>query len=347
MPRVTARGWVSADRTHPCPICGAVDYCGSNPQKKLAHCMRRRPEWFSHKQIQPPLKPLKESSQGGYMYLYENGKDLPAICPDDGTPVLNRKSDDEIDRAYRKIFQMLPPLNDKQLEHLEARGMSSGEVALRGYRQYPEDKRYIEEKFEEEEAEGIPGFAYVNGRFRLTGSPGIAIPVLSYHRKLVSLKVRLDIPVGKMKYQVISTGNSNWTRGASAGARLHIARAKLREVASRQANSSVAWIVEGPLKADIVAWRLNVPVIGVCGASNWKEIKSLPRLPAKAVIAYDMDLSTNRMVQASANAMSEYLKEKGVEVAQAVWEAEKAKGPDDALVSDVPIQEIVFRYKFA
>ena len=118
--------------------------------------------------------------------------------------------------------------------------------------------------------------------------------------------------------------SSRWLEYGPPRARLHLARpVKIK-------SDNVIWITEGPLKANISAYRLQARVLAVPGVSNWKSILSLA-LPPKIIVAYDAaDYEKNYHVRHHARSLANSLIDRGHEVYAALWQG--AKGLDDALV---------------
>jgi hypothetical protein len=127
-------------------------------------------------------------------------------------------------------------------------------------------------------ADGVPGFYRVHGRWHLAGPAGLAIPVRDAAGRIQALHVRADDRTHG-KYRWLSSPNR--PGGASSGAPVYVARG----------TGPVVWITEGPLKADVAAHGLGVPVLGVPGVSVWRRaLPVLERLhPTTVVLAFDQD----------------------------------------------------------
>jgi len=295
-------------RQYPCPICGKTDWCAYN--QKIAICMR----------IQSPY-PTKN---GGWKHYLNGNYEVP---PQTHTPARNARSNDvTLHYVYKELLAILP-LKESHRQHLLARGMTPQEIEAGMYRSLPTYGRSeiidrLVARTETDVLLGVPGFGYKNGRLIMTGPPGLIIPVISPEGLIVSLLIRPDRQKEGRKYVLLS---SRWLEyGSSPGARLHLARpAKIM-------SDNITWITEGPLKANISAWRLQAKVLAVPGVSNWRSVLSLA-LPPKIVIAYDAaDYEKNYHVRHHARALANSLIDRGYKVYAALWQ--KAKGLDDALV---------------
>ena len=299
-------------RQYPCPICGKTDWCAYN--QKIAICMR----------IQSPY-PTKN---GGWKHYLNGNYEVP---PQTHTPTRNARSNDvTLHYVYKELLAILP-LKESHRQHLLARGMTPQEIKAGMYRSLPTYGRseIIDRLVARTKTDilgvplgGVPGFGYKNGRLIMTGPPGLIIPVISPNGLIVSLLIRPDRQKEGRKYVLLS---SRWLEyGSSPGARLHLARpVKIK-------SDNVIWITEGPLKANISAYRLQARVLAVPGVSNWKSILSLA-LPPKIIVAYDAaDYEKNYHVRHHARSLANSLIDRGHEVYAALWQG--AKGLDDALV---------------
>jgi hypothetical protein len=298
------------DRHHKCPICGRSDWCTFADD--IAICMR----------VESP----RPSANGGWVHKLDKPiASLPPAEQDIGDP---RRPDDELDKIYRRLLGILS-LSQEHREHLLSRGMSDDEIKYYQYRTLPAGNRSgILAYFNPVELRGVPGFGFKGGQLRLVGSPGILIPMYSFWSHLVSFTIRPDIQEEGRKYMILS---SKWLKaGANPSTRLHLS-------VPPEKRTGIVWIVEGPLKANMVSWRLGAVTIAVPGVGNWQEIKNID-LPSKIRLAYDADYS-NPIVQRHARLLSNYLLDQGCRVEAVLWDKNLAKGPDDALVEGVP-----FRY---
>jgi hypothetical protein len=264
----------------------------------------------------------KPSENGGWVHPLTEDKLPPPPPPEFGR--ILRKPDPEMDQVYRKLLKLLP-LNAKHMSQLRERKMSDSEIEKNMYRSLPENRERYVSQFDALDLAGIPGFGVKKGKWILSGKPGLLIPVIQQNL-IVSLLIRPDWQEPGKKYQVLS---SSWLeQGSSPGMRVHVA------VPSEIHDPQTAWIVEGPLKADIVAERVGSAVFAVPGVNSWKELKKLP-LPGTIIVAYDSDYE-NFHVRYHARGVSNYLIKSGRTAYAALWGG--SKGPDDALVNNETIR---------
>ena len=176
-------------------------------------------------------------------------------------------------------------------------------------------------------ADGVPGFYRVHGRWHLAGPAGLAIPVRDAAGRIQALHVRADDRTHG-KYRWLSSPNC--PGGASSGAPVHVARG----------TGPVVWITEGPLKADVAARALGVPVLGVPGVSVWR--RALPVLeplhPTTVVLAFDQDPvpATAAAVAAQVTVFARACRVQGWTVRVVHWDR-AYKGLDDALRAGAPV----------
>ena len=303
-------------RQNPCPICGKPDWCAYN--SRVAICMR----------VQSPIA----TNNGGWLHKLTDKVSLP---PSQEQIETKRASNEVLDSIYRKVLDILS-LSSKHQKDLENRGMTSKEIQDGLYKTLPGDRYHVACQFTPEEIEGVPGFGIKKDRVVFAGRPGLLIPCISPESPeghIVALVNRPDIQEGG-KYMFIS---SRWLeRGASPGAPLHIANPKDKI-------KDEVYIVEGPLKANIVASRLRATVIAVPGVANWKPLLKL-NLPQKINMAFDSDYE-NFQVRYHARALANALLDRGHDVKAVIWDKSKAKGPDDALVIGLPFKYVKLRKK--
>lgn len=304
------------DNDFKCPICGRTDWCTYS--SKMVICMR----------VESPLP----SKNGGWIHWLD--KPLSSLPPVKGDLGIDRRPDNKLNEIYTKLLDVLS-LSTKHQDHLLSRGMSVKEIDYYKYRTLPSGNRAsILSNFVSEELRGIPGFGFRKNQLLITGKPGLMIPVFSIQSHLVSFVIRPDEQKKGAKYLFFS---SRWLKaGANPGARIHLSIPPKKK-------TDIVWIVEGPLKANMVSWRIGASVIAVPGVGNWQEVKKI-KVPKKIRLAYDSDYS-NPIVQRHARLLSNYLLDQGCHVEAVLWDKKLAKGPDDALVAEVPMKFLKIRKK--
>lgn len=296
-----------ADSHHPCPICGHPDWCGYNSQ--VAICMRT-----------PSPRPAKN---GGWIHRLKGQVSVPTVS----VPTSRRREDEYLGAIYRELFKLLS-LSAAHKANLLARGLSEEGIIRGGYRSLPllERGRVVAELARRYDLDGVPGFYQEEGRWRLAGRPGLMIPVRRSDGLIRAVQIRLDNPLPNGdRYIWLSSSKQG---GASSGVPLHVAKPQ----DGFKGNS--LWVTEGPLKADIAAQYLGVPVVAVPGVSNWKEVPALAQElgAVVVVVAYDADKATKSAVAFHEESLVRALRRAGFIVAVASWDPARGKGLDDLLV---------------
>lgn len=249
-------------------------------------------------------------------------------------------------RAVRhRVYQALlraAPLSDRHRQALQARGLRDSVIAANGYGTLPAGSRQALIRTLEStvgDLRGIPGIArhLTDHRWRLDGMAGLLIPVRDRQGRIQACQIRTD---GETRYQWLSSApkSPEWT-GVSPGAPFHVA-------GHRYITPSSTWTVtEGPLKADVAAAFLEMPVIGIPGVSLWPRLgRSLTAWhPRLVVLAFDHDAvpeTRARVFQAQSD-LGALLVAAGIPVMIAHWD-DGPKGIDDALAANVPMHYVPF-----
>lgn len=125
-----------------------------------------------------------------------------------------------------------------------------------------------------------------------------------------------------------------------------------REMLKRYiAKPKSVWLTEGGLKGYVTACKLQNAfsssdldkygrdVLAVAGVNSYRHfLPILKQLNVKSVTcAYDMDMLQNDEVADNYTNLVNMLKDNSIKVNLAVWDPDKAKGIDDALVANVPV----------
>jgi hypothetical protein len=184
---------------------------------------------------------------------------------------------------------------------------------------------------------GVPGF-YREGRswrLRDLGS-GILIAVRDARHRIRGLQLRRD--EGEPRYIWLSSPPDKFTDGASSGAPAHFARPQ------RVAVTNEVVITEGAMKANVVSFFLNTPVVGVAGVSTFTDDfgeylkRELPDL-RRAVICYDTDWQSKKEVRRALLRLQRTLTKAGLRWKVRTWPPE-FKGYDDYLAATVMREEV-------
>jgi len=314
MTTAMASRWVRVSKHNPCPVCGKPDWCLIARDGKAAICARIESD-----------KPAGNKG-AGWIHTLDNPTPLPPIKPRPDAKQNPKAAPGILDTAYRALLSELS-LSEAHRENLQHRGLTDVQIASLGYRTLPQDGR--REPVTRLEAKriklaGVPGFYLEAGYWQLAGPVGIAIPVKDTRKRIAGLQIRCDNAEGG-RYKWLSSKGFN--AGCSPGTPVHVA-------GTVSVNGEV-WITEGPLKADIAALKLGRLVLAVAGVGNWPGLIPIMRKlnPKRAIIAFDMDKTSNPVVKLHSEALMTCLIRCGVCTFEADWDSH-FKGLDDLLTGD-------------
>lgn len=340
------RDWTRATRSRPCPVCDG-DGCSITHDRKVVRCWR--------------VQSAFQNKAGAWVHRLDDETRTRI-------PVVKRIEVNQYDLApiekRHEIYDAL--LNSPALgltmrdeKDLLARGLDKAAIKRNGYRSVPKPG-YLEEvmkKMGDRDYRGVPGF------FTVTDSLLYKMPGF-YGRGVGSWSLNIGAWMNRdMKVQANSDGYFVWVRneseeiegakvkrmagnkpkylwlssaerenGASPSTPLHFNNAE------KAKETGQVIVVEGPLKADVVAHHLDYQyaVIGVGGVNSFgerfgQEIKR--RLPGvkQVIVAYDMDSETNDKVQMALNRVHANLRSAGLDGRDLKWEWSAEKGTDKGL----------------
>lgn len=213
-------------------------------------------------------------------------------------------------------------------ERLRGRGLSDEAIDRNGYKTLNwmaavKAANQLVKKYSKERVLLTPGFRVnvksADGSVEPVLASGLLIPVRSLEGKVLGLKVRRE---GEPKYVWFSGGGS-----PSVGSPAHFSR-------GRQAD--VVRVVEGPLKADVVAHlEPHHSVIGIGGVQSWPgAMPVLEALKPQGVrLALDIDWKVNPGVSRALVGLLDALEGKFPTVVE-LWSETAGKGLDDVLLGD-------------
>jgi hypothetical protein len=279
-----------------------------------------------------------EGGIGGCWHTLGDGTDypLPSMLPSLLSSA--RLAPIEVrDQVYRALFAE-HPLLERHSKELARRGLSTAAILARGYKSWgsngyqraPIAKQVLQLN---REAIDVPGIIVRDGRagqyVTLSGSPGIAIPLLNAAGQMQAQQILCD-DQSHGKYLFLSSASRG---GASPGTPVHVARPP-----AGSTRTGRIWVTEGGLKADIAAEHLGEVVVAVPGVNSLKHLEeTLADLMARGeldslVIALDSDWHTNAAVAKARNLIAERAARMGIPCGLADWPVE-CKGLDDILVA--------------
>ena len=240
------------------------------------------------------------------------------------------------DATYRAFLRELV-LNQKNFDHLLARGFSAIDIEAKGYKTYPSASEISFEDLCRRlqskgcRLEGVPGF-FKNKNNEWTFpryTQGIIIPQINVHNQIEGFQIRKDDDLrrendGELEAKCVwFSSNGKW-HGAAAKTSVHIATDFFFNKDKGQyepiLHGNTVTLTEGGMKADLVNALLDskVSVISVPGVNAIKALSStlndLKGYGLKKVnIAFDMDYLTNPNVKNAMKKVEEIIKDAGLE----------------------------------
>jgi len=212
------------------------------------------------------------------------------------------------------------------------RGLSDTEIARNRYATYPSSTtipcRRTAKLAAQFDLTGVPGFFRYGDHWRFAaGGPGFFVPVRDVQCRIQACQVRLDY--GSTRYIWFSSATAN-QGGTSSGTPIHFARPW------RAVSTGEAIITEGPLKADVIAERLDACVVAVAGVNAFQDgfgrwlREQLPMLRT-VLIGFDSDWHLKPQVENAMLRLMATVEGAGLEGGLLDWSGAKAKGLDDLL----------------
>lgn len=330
--------WVEVTRKNICTKCNGVNWCSRSSDGHFELCRR----------VNDGTAITRTDKNGSDYHLYYVGP-IPGYTskfsppkyrkspePEQRIEQMRLASDEELHLVYSALLDILVLKREHRVQ-LVKRGLPEHEIDKGQYRSMPlQDRIVVEQKMQKKIDSNIllkvPGFyRNNNGYLKLAGAPGLLIPIRDFSGKIIALKVRRDISEADNmpKYLWISSVKKG---GLSPGAPIHIPL--MGQIALSRTR-----ITEGELKADIATALSSLPTISIPGVTTWKPILSIIKTMkiTTVVLAIDADASSNRNVATALSKMAMAIKEIGCEVEIEIWDGNKAKGIDDALVNQVEV----------
>lgn len=279
---------------------------------------------------------------------------------------IKQKADIEtLDSVYR-LFISLSTLSDNHLMHLkETRELSDEEIKDFKFFTFPTRSigrkflKMVEDSFGSQDVlSNVPGFYRRAGdkHFTFITMKGIGIPIYTPDGKIEAIQIRKDeVKENEQRYMWFSSSfaendpDGKVEFGTGSGA-------PLSTLIPDVIKNKCIFLTEGTFKAIKILKTYNSIACSIQGVSNWKgfvdkidQIKELDSVKAKVkdkfvldtvFIAYDADLLYNIGVLKQSIKLGEAATEKGLDVFYVLWDPEKGKGIDDALIAKAPIQKI-------
>ncbi len=307
-----------------CPECSHASGCMVANDRTL--CIRK-----------PSAKPVR-GGLGGWWHYHSFNDPPPQITIKKPKPV-ERASADHIDGALTTLLRKHLALNERHTAALRARGLSEGEIARHGYASAPtpDDGDRIARELSAFNLEGVPGFYKQGGEWHMRDyGAGFFVPVRDERSRIAGLQLRRD--EGEPRY--IWFSSNGYPCGTSSGAPIHYARPHLL------CGASEVLLTEGALKADVVSYFMDAPVIAAAGVHNFGQDfaatlrEKFPNLRT-TFIAFDSDFRVKPQVKAALEKLMRELSGAGFKVRVRTWPPEY-KGLDDylAMLSQPHVVEV-------
>lgn len=306
--------WVRVSRKRPCPCCGKRDWCSVSLDGSRAVCMRVESD-----------KPTKNR---GWLHILKESDDFtrrPAPRPDLHSHPLAPTP--HLDGIYSTMIRGHLVLSEPHKANLLARGLSEIDIEKNGYKSVPTSLYggTVARLLSEYDLRGVPGFYRERGRWQMfTPGAGFFISVRDSRHRIRGFQIRLD--EGSTRYLWFSSASK--PEGQSSGAPIHFARPNLIAEQRR------VFITEGALKADVIAAKLNAPVIGIPGVTTWpggfgQKLRRVCPTLREVFLCFDSDFKTNEHVRRALFALIAELRYALYSPSILTWDT--AKGFDDYL----------------
>jgi hypothetical protein len=289
-------------KKHPCQICGRPTWCGLSEDGSLALCMR--------------VESGRPTKNRGWLHVLE---ERPERYSEPARPVVHSHEPAPPRRLHAVYSALLDrlTLSEAHRANLRERGLSDFDIQSLSFKSAPADAPDLSDF----DLRGVPGFYRERGRWRLVSyGPGFYVPVRDSRGSLRGFQLRRDS--GEPRYLWLSSASK--PEGASSGAPIHFTG----PVSDR------LLITEGALKADVIASRLGLPVLGLPGVNTWpqgfgrKLRKTFPAL-SKIYLCFDSDFKTNPNVSRALFSLLAELRAALYSPSVLTWD--EAKGFDDYL----------------
>jgi len=334
--------WLDVTPAAPCQICGKDSWCTRLLDGRWGICRREAAgglakidcngvPYYIHR-----IDAYGRSGCGAPVQIGRAlAQRLPALgvaCESNTIPPAERADDATLSAVYNALLNDLR-LDPRHFDDLARRGLSPAEIDWRQYRTLPpngapwirnEVAGRLADRFGDDVLAKVPGFkrgtaATGRGYWTITGKAGLLIPVRNVKAEIVALKIRPDEPGDGGKYRALSSKHHG---GPGPGQPAHV---PLRPIDAAPCEGRTVAVVEGVLKADIVAALdpAQVPCIGIDGCGSWRSALPILRdLGAHRVNYYiDPDATDPNHPQVGS-------------ALKAFWQALKREGYEPAIALD-------------
>lgn len=293
-------------RRHRCRTCARDHYCMNCPDCPTSLCTKER-----------SARPTRSGLQ--WWHLAHAPRIItsrpPATRAAESCP---RAPIEQRNHVYNKLLRACGlSLSVTRRVGLRARGLSNAAIDAGLYVDTPTPVQgdEIAVMLASDDLRGVPGFYQQGDRACMVRCrPGFFVPYRDEHGCIQAMQYRLDEPCAKRKYVWLSSnpeltddaGRQLYPFGTSSGAPVHHAYHYLLAAADELI------VTEGALKADVIAYFTQAPVVGIAGVSNFgrdfaTHLKSCAPSLRRIFVAYDRDLIEKREVRHAFKGLCELL----------------------------------------
>lgn len=319
--------WQLVSEENLCPVCCKPDRCKIAPDGNAVKCFRvaeENAEW----------RVTKKHTTGGATFQRRGAQRQPRVARPAAASAPSRKTSLSSERLHEAYSLLLGKLSLEVLHRisLHKRGLNDEQIAKFGYKSMPSRPARskiaagLASALGDDFAE-VPGFAIVDGKPKLCGASGTAIPVRNANGEIVAVMIRADGDSAP-KYTVLSSSSEKYG-GTSPGAPAHVP-------ITVRAPATKVRLTEGHLKADVInALDPTTPTISCPGVSMYqKGIDAAKELGAETIImAFDADAPANHDVARPLLAAVRAIVANGLQVELERWPIADGKGLDDLLAA--------------
>ncbi len=241
---------------------------------------------------------------------------LPDLKPE--APIERRSA------VYEDFLRQLP-LYRRHASDLQRRGFTKKQVVKNLYRSLPDTasqrKQIVSALASRHDLTGVRGFREKDGIWECFYVPGYLIPFRDEKGRIQALQIRTDH--GDPKYLFFGFRDS----GIDNSTPVHVVNPNTAR------RTKVAWVTEGPLKADVASLFFDACFVASPGVSSWRSLTPvLKDLNLEGIVqAFDRDQDENPAVKKCVERFQESLQGE-MQISRAKWPPEYGNGVDDALM---------------
>lgn len=343
-PQFPRTGFCRVTKERRCRICGKPDWCVFVANESVSICMRIR------------AGAVKINRQGGAIFLHENAEAQSNGAPFHQPASATHLAPIEVrDFAYRWLIEHSPATRYHRALIAVPHGLLARGFTEEQFQHYGALPRSVRERDQlarqllRATGQQFPSCTSLNGIPGFWEDEHGAHLWQPYHDRAVRLLIPVRDEAGRIQACQLRNGRSRGARycwlssaklpnGVGSGSPLHF-----NFCPNELPRTTAIWMVEGFLKADtFAALQPDVPIIATGGvaANHAALIRQTHERPV--AVAFDQDYRVNETVclQLAKLIAGRIAGEGSAETTRiATWHA-KAKGIDDAALSNLPIEQV-------